>query len=226
MNSQDELKRRAAEAAVAEVEDGMVIGLGSGSTAEIALRVLAARIATGLRVSGVPTSERTAELARALSVPLTDFATQPCLDLTIDGADEVEPGTLALIKGRGGALLREKIVASASRRMLVVVDASKVVPRLARGTLPVEVTAFGWQATLGRLERDGLRPTLRRRPDGLPFRTDGGNLIADCVPGLIADAVALEQHLHAIAGVVDAGLFLRLATRIYVAEPGRTRVLD
>src|SRR3954453_3049315 len=128
----------------------MVLGLGSGSTAELAVHALAARIAEGLRVSGVPTSERTAALARRLRVPLTNFSASAQIDLTIDGADEVEPHSLALIKGRGGALLREKIVAAASQRMLVVVDESKLVPYLGRGALPVEIVAFGWQATLAK----------------------------------------------------------------------------
>lgn len=225
MSEQDSLKRRAAEAAAAEVEDGMVLGLGSGSTAELALHALAARMAAGLRVSGVPSSERTAALARRLGLPLTGFADHARLDLTIDGADEVEAGTLALVKGRGGALLREKIVAAASRRMLVVVDRSKLVPRLGRGVLPVEVVAFGWQATLARLEALGLRPALRRIPDGAPFVTDGGNHIADCNPGPIADASALDAALHGIVGVVETGLFLGLATQVIVAEPGGVRVL-
>jgi ribose 5-phosphate isomerase A len=195
----------------------MVLGLGSGSTAELALHALAARVATGLRVSGVPTSERTAALARRLGVPLTDFAAHQRLDLAIDGADEVEPSSLALIKGRGGALLREKIVAAASRRMLVVVDDSKLVPRLGRGVVPVEIVAFGWQTTLARLEAAGMQPVLRRTLDGAPFLTDGGNHIADCSPGPIDDAAALDRQLHAIIGVAGTGLFLGLAQRVIVA---------
>jgi ribose 5-phosphate isomerase A len=225
MTGQDALKQHAAEAAVAEVEDGMVLGLGSGSTTEMALHVLATRVAAGLRVSGVPTSERTAALARRLGVPLTDFAAHAQLDLAIDGADEVEPSSLALIKGRGGALLREKIVAAASRRLLIVVDDSKLVPRLGRGAMPVEVVAFGWQATLARLEEAGLRPVLRRTPDGAPFRTDGGNHIADCRPGPIDDAAALDRRLRDIVGVVETGLFLGLAERVVVATAEEIRWL-
>ena len=222
----DALKRRAAEAAVAEVEDGMVLGLGSGSTAEQVLHALAARVASGLRVSGVPTSERTAALARRLGVKLTDFAAQARLDLTIDGADEVEPSSLALVKGRGGALLREKIVAAASRRMLVVVDDSKLVPRLGRGPVPVEIVAFGWQATLARLAEAGMRAALRRGPDGAPFVTDSGNHIADCSPGPIEDAAALDRRLRAVVGVVETGLFLGLAWRVAVAGAEGIRWLD
>jgi ribose 5-phosphate isomerase A len=217
------LKRRAAEAAVAEVENGMVIGLGSGSTAELAVQALAVRVAAGLRVSGVPTSERTAALALRLGVPLTDFAAHAQLDLAIDGADEVEPSSLGLIKGRGGALLREKIVATASRRMLVVVDDAKLVPRLGRGAVPVEIVAFGWQATLAGLKAAGLRPVLRRMSDGVPFQTDGGNHIADCSPGPIEDAVALDAQLRATVGVVETGLFLGLAWRVIVASADDVR---
>jgi ribose 5-phosphate isomerase A len=225
MTDQDALKQRAAEAAVAEVEDGMVLGLGSGSTAELALHALATRVAGGLRISGVPTSERTAALARRLGVPLTDFAAHKRLDLAIDGADEVEPSSLALIKGRGGALLREKIVAAASRRMLVVVDDSKLVTRLGRGPVPVEIVAFGWQTTLARLEAAGMRPVLRRTPDGAPFLTDGGNHIADCSLGPIDDAVALDGQLRTSVGVIETGLFLGFAERVAVAAAKAVRWL-
>jgi ribose 5-phosphate isomerase A len=225
MTDAETSKRRAAEAAVAEVEDGMVVGLGTGSAAEMALRALAARVSAGLRVSGVPTSERTAALARRLAVPLTDFAAHARLDLTIDGADEVEPSSLALIKGRGGALLREKIVAAASRRMLVVVDDSKLVAHLGRGTLPVEIVAFGWQTTLARLEEAGMRPVLRRAPDGAPFLTDGANHVADCGPGPIEDAAALDARLRTTLGVVETGLFLGLADGAVVATASGVRRL-
>lgn len=202
---------------MAEAEDGMVLGLGSGSTAEVALRTLAARVASGLRIEGVPTSERTATLARRLGVPLTGFSAHARLDLTIDGADEVEPRSLALVKGRGGAMLREKIVAAASRRVLIVVDGSKLVARLGRGPLPVEVVAFGWQATFARLETMGVRPSLRRSPDGSPFRTDGGNHVADCAVGPIENAARLDSRLRSVVGVVETGLFLGLASRVIAA---------
>jgi ribose 5-phosphate isomerase A len=220
------LKRSAAEAAVAEVEDGMVLGLGSGSTAELALEALAARVAAGLRVEGIATSERTAALAQRLGIPLTGFAAHPRIDLAIDGADEVEPRSLALVKGRGGALLREKIVAAASRRMLVVVDGSKLVERLGRGTVPVEVAAFGWEATFAGLEAAGVRPSLRRAADGAPFATDGGNRIADCDAGPIADPASLDARLRAVVGVVETGLFVGLASRAIVATPDGLKVFD
>ncbi|WP_376098752.1 ribose-5-phosphate isomerase RpiA [Roseomonas sp. CCTCC AB2023176] len=227
MTDRDALKRAAAEAAVAEVEDGMVVGLGSGTTAETALHALAARVAAGLRVRGLPTSERTASLARALGVPLTGFARDPVPDLTIDGADEVEAASLALIKGRGGALLREKIVAAASRRVLIVVDDSKLVPRLGVGVLPLEVAPFGSQATLAHLDAMGMRPVLRRAADGAPFVTDGGNLVADCPTGPIADPAGLSARLLHVPGVIETGLFLLPTLEVIVATGhGTTRLPD
>lgn len=211
---------------MAEVENGMVLGLGSGSTAELAVRALGARVAAGLRVRGVPTSERTAALAREVGVPLTDLGADPRLDLVIDGADEVEVGTLALVKGLGGALLREKIVAAAGARMLVVVDEGKLVERLGRGRLPVEVAAFGWQSVLPRIEALGIPATLRRGAEGQPFRTDNGNLAADLRPGPIADAAALDRRLREVVGVLETGLFLGLASRVIVAGAGGVRSLD
>jgi ribose 5-phosphate isomerase A len=226
MNSQDELKRQAAEAAVAEVEDGMVLGLGSGSTAELALQALAVRVAAGLQISGVPTSERTATLARSLGIPLTDFSARAQLDLTLDGADEVEPASLSLVKGRGGALLREKIVAAASRRVLIMVDDAKLVPRLGRGLVPVEIVAFGWQATLARLHEAGLQPVLRRMPNGAPYVTDSGNHIADCRAGPIDDPALLDDRLRTAVGVVETSLFLGLATRVIVAAADGIRLIE
>ena len=218
-------RRRAAEAAVAEVEDGMVVGLGTGATAALALEALARRVADGLRVAGIPTSERTAALATRLGVPLTSFAAHRRIDLTIDGADEVELGTLDLVKGLGGALLHEKIVAAASRRMLVVVDEAKLVDRLGtRAPLPVEIVRFGHEATLGRLEEAGVAPTLRG--GAVPFVTDGGHFIADCRTGPIADARGLDTRLKAVVGVVETGLFLGLASRILAGTPDGVRVLD
>ena len=224
----DELKRLAAAAAVAEVEDGMVLGLGSGSTAALAVDALGKRVAEeGLKVVGVPTSERTAALARRLGVPLTSFAEHRRIDLTIDGADQVEVGSLNLVKGLGGALLREKIVAAASRRMLVVVDQGKLVGGLGgRTPLPVEIAAFGWQSTLDRLAGAGAQPVLRLTPDGA-VRTDGGNHIADCrFAGGLDDAPGLESRLAGIVGVVEVGLFVGLATRALVGTPGGVRVLS
>ena len=217
----DALKRAAAARAVEEIRDGMVVGLGSGSTAEIALALLAERKP---KIVGVPTSERTARLARQLGLTLASLDDHPVLDLAIDGADQVERGTLDLIKGLGGALLREKLVASAARRMIVMVDDSKLVDRLGGIALPVEIVAWGWRSTLARLEGAGLQPALRG--GGQPFVTDGGNLIADCAAGPIDDAHALDVRLRALTGVVETGLFLGLASRVIVATPGRVKVLD
>jgi ribose 5-phosphate isomerase A len=216
---QDAAKRAAAAQAVMAIEDGMVVGLGSGSTAALAVEALAARVAQGLRVTGIPTSEATAALARRFGVTLTSFAERSRVDLTIDGADQVERSSLALIKGRGGALLREKIVASASDRMIVIVDETKLVDRLG-GTvpLPVEIAAFGWQTVIARLSVLGCAPTLRRE-GGRPFVTDGGNLIADCAIPAIPDPGALEARLAAVTGVIETGLFIGLASEILVGRP-------
>jgi ribose 5-phosphate isomerase A len=222
--NQDDLKRAAAEAAVALVEDGMVLGLGSGSTAAFALQALAARVSKGLRIAGIPTSEQIAARARELGVPLTSFAEHRRIDMTIDGADEVELGTLNLIKGHGGALLREKIVASASRQMVVIVDETKLVERLGSCmSLPVEIVTFGWQVVLDRLTEAGAVPNLRGSDQ--PFETDSGNWIADCDFGTIADPAALHQRLAAMVGVVESGLFVGLASRVIVGTASGVSML-
>lgn len=216
-------KRAAAARAIEEVEDGMVVGLGSGSTAEIAVELLAAR---RLRIVGVPTSQRTAQLARGLGLALATLDEHPQLDLAIDGADQVERGTLNLVKGLGGALLREKIVASAARRMIVVVDDSKLVDRLGgRTPLPVEIVAYGWRSTLDRLERAGLHPTVRGGV-GRPFVTDGGNHIADCSIARIDDPARLERELSSLVGVIECGLFIGLASRVIVAGARGVEVIE
>jgi ribose 5-phosphate isomerase A len=223
---QDGLKRLAAAAAIAEVEDGMVLGLGSGSTAGFAVEALAARVTNGLDVVAIPTSERTGTLARRLGIRLSSFAEHRRLDMTIDGADEVEIGTLNLIKGRGGALLREKIVASASDRMIVIVDEGKLVDRLGRhAPVPVEIVAFGWQVTLDRLADLGAKPTLRIAGNE-PYRTDSGNHIADCAFGEIGHPADLERRLATITGVVESGLFIGLAARVLVGTKAGIRVLE
>jgi ribose 5-phosphate isomerase A len=222
--SRDAMKRAAAAAAVAEVEDGMVVGLGSGSTAELVLEALAARIAGGLRVAGIPTSERTAARARQLGIALTSFADHRRLDLTIDGADAVETGTLNLVKGLGGALLREKIVAAASRRMIVAVDETKLVSRLGSTPVPVEIVTFGWEVTLDALAAAGAKPSLRMA-GGAPFLTDGGNHIADCAFDDLSDPAAVERRLSVIVGVVETGLFLGMASVVLVGTTNGVRRL-
>jgi ribose 5-phosphate isomerase A len=219
------LKKAAAEWAAALIEDGMVVGLGTGSTASLILEPLAARIRQGLRIVGIPTSERTAEQARALGIPLSTLADHARVDLTIDGADEVEIGTLNLIKGRGGALLREKIVASASARLVIVADESKLVERLGRGLVPVEVVPFEWQSTARRIESLGASPALRLLPDGGAFVTDGGHYILDCAFGPISSAGSLDRELNGTVGVVEHGLFLGLTDQVGVGRTGGVEVL-
>src|ERR1700740_2477690 len=193
--NRDQLKRAAALRAIEEVEDGMVVGLGTGSTAAFVVEGLAARVTRGLRVVGIPTSERTAAQARRLGIPIATFAEHQRLDLTIDGADEVQLGSLDLIKGLGGALLREKIVAAASDRLAIVVDQDKLVDRLGEHTpVPVEVTPFGWQATAVALARLGCAPERRYGAGEQPYVTDGGNYILDCRFGGLADPAVIEQQ--------------------------------
>ena len=220
-------KRAAAEAAVELVQEGMVVGLGTGSTAAFAVDALARRHRQGLRFLGIPTSEHTAAQASAAGIRLTSFAEHRQIDLTIDGADEVERGTLNLIKGLGGALLREKIVAAASRRLVVVVDGSKLVDRL--GTLapvPVEVVAFGLEATEAALEALGASARLRQSPSGAPFVTDGGNRILDCRFARIDDPARLETRIRRIVGVVECGLFISRAETVFVADGASVHRLE
>ena len=215
-----QLKQKAGWYAVDFVESGMVLGLGHGSTAVFAVRCIAQLLREGrLRdVLGVPCSRQVEAEAQELGIPLTTLDQHPTVDLTIDGADEVDPN-LNLIKGGGGALLREKIVAQASRREIIVVDESKLSPALgAHWPVPVEVIPFGWCVQSAYLESLGARPTLRLREDGTPFKTDQGNLILDCHFGPISDPVHLAARLNERAGIVEHGLFLGLATDVIVAS--------
>lgn len=223
-----QLKRRAAEAAVAFVQPGMVVGLGHGSTALHAVRRIAERLRVGdlYDVLGVPCSAQTEMEARRLDIPLTTLEEHPIIDLVIDGADEVDP-RLDLIKGGGGALLREKIVAQASRRRIIVVDDSKLSPALGtRWPLPVAVTRFGWRAQALYLETLGARVTLRQNADGSAFATDDGNLILDAAFGPLSDPPALAARLAGRAGIVEHGLFLGLATDVIVAGADGIRHLQ
>lgn len=217
----DEAKRAAAARALELVTPGMRLGLGTGSTAAHFVDLLGARVAAGLKVICVPTSERTRAQAEGLSIPLTTLDETPALDLTVDGADEVD-GALRLIKGGGGALLREKIVAAASARMVAIVDDTKMVARLGKFPLPVEVNAFGLGATrllVGKVaaRHDCQGAVSLRLAGDKPFVTDGGHLILDCAFGAIADPEALSADLFAIPGVVEHGLFLGLAGAAIVA---------
>ncbi|MBT9372426.1 ribose-5-phosphate isomerase RpiA [Rhizobium sp. CSW-27] len=224
-----EMKVKAAEAALQHVEDGMRLGIGTGSTAEEFVRLLAEKVAEGLKVEGVPTSERTARLCLELGVPLKSLDELPELDLTIDGADEMD-AALTLIKGGGGALLREKIVAAASARMIVIADETKLVETLGRFPLPIEVNPFGLAATRIAIEkcaeRLGLAGEIRlRRAGESVFTTDGGHFILDASFGRIPDAEALSTQLNSIPGVVEHGLFINLASFAIIAGPSGARTL-
>jgi ribose 5-phosphate isomerase A len=222
----DDLKRAAALRAIDEVEDGMVVGLGTGSTAAFVVDGLGARVAAGLRLVGIPTSERTAAHARRLGIPISNFAEHQRLDLTIDGADEVQLGTLDLIKGLGGALLREKIVAAASERLVIVVDQEKLVEQLGEHTpVPVEVTQFGWQATAVALAKLGCVPERRYTVGEQPYVTDGGNFILDCRFGPFADAKATEERIAMTVGAVESGLFVGRSSKVVVASTTGVEVL-
>ena len=225
-----EMKIKAAEAALQHVEDGMRLGIGTGSTAEEFVRLLAEKVSGGLRVQGVPTSERTARLCLELGVPLKSLDELPELDLTIDGADEVD-GALRLVKGGGGALLREKIVASASSRMIVIADESKVVETLGKFPLPIEVNPFGLATTRIAIEKLasklGLSGDLKlRKSDDGAFTTDGGHLILDAFFGRIPDAEALATQLNLIPGVVEHGLFINMASFAIIAGPAGARTMQ
>jgi ribose 5-phosphate isomerase A len=219
-------KRQAAEAAANLVEDGMIVGLGTGSTATFLIDALIARVQTGLRIQAIATSERSAAQAAAGNIRVLTFADTSSIDLDIDGADEIEPKTLALIKGLGGALLREKIVAAASRRFVVIADDSKLVAKLGEHTpIPVEVSPFGWQSTARQLGELGARPTPRHSPHGDLFVTDGGNMILDCLFGPLDDPAAIDRAIRDIVGVFETGLFLGLASQAIVAgENGLTEL--
>ncbi len=211
----DERRRRAGERAATFVEDGMVVGLGTGRTADHATRALAARVAAGARIVGVPTSHRTALLASSLGITVGTLEDHPRLDVAIDGADEVDP-QLRLIKGLGGALLREKIVATASARFIVVVDDGKLVSWLG-GTarVPVEVLPFGWPLAAELLRALGAEVVLRAAVAG-PFVTDNAHYLLDCRFGSLADPERLERDLRSIPGVLGTGLFLGMTDAVIV----------
>jgi ribose 5-phosphate isomerase A len=227
----DDLKRQAAAAALQEIRPGMRVGLGTGSTAWQLVDLVGERVRGGLEIICVPTSEATAAQAKGLGIPLTTLDETPELDLTIDGADEIGPG-LGLIKGAGGALLREKIVAAASKRMVVIADRGKLVPTLGAFPLSIEVNIFGLRATTLAVERVASRHQaqgavkLRRTAAGEPFTTDGGHLILDAFFGRISNPEALSSDLHEVPGVVEHGLFLKLCRRAYVAGPDGVETID
>jgi ribose 5-phosphate isomerase A len=209
-------KQRAAEAAVEYVKDGMIVGLGTGSTTEFAVKKLGERVRDGLSIRGIPTSDVTKKQAEEEGIPLIDFSETMYIDLTIDGADEID-ADLNMIKGGGAALLREKIVASASREEIIIVSNEKFVNQLGSFPLPVEVIPFGWQVIFNELETLGGSPNLRLK-QGQPLRTDQGNYIIDCHFRQIIAATQLEEQLNMIPGVVENGLFIALCTRMIMAD--------
>lgn len=229
--SADDYKWRAAEAALDLVEDGMKLGLGTGSTAQKFVELLARKVEQGLNVRCVPTSETTRLQAEALGISLSTLDETPFLDLTVDGADEID-ADLRLIKGGGGALLREKIVATASEKMVVIADSTKFVRQLGRFPLPVEVIPFGLTATrnmiaalAGDVGCEG-ELQLRRARDGQAFVTDNGNYIIDCLFGHIPEPEGLDESLKMIPGVVENGLFIAIADKAFISGPTGVRVLD
>lgn len=210
------VKQLAAEKAVEYVEDGMKVGLGTGSTAYWAIRKLGERVSEGLTITAVATSRASEEQARELGIPLVAFGDIDSLDLTIDGADELD-SSLQLIKGGGGALLREKIVASNSTRMIVIADEGKVVDMLGKFPLPVEIVPFAWEWTVAELAKLGCQPELRRSGEEL-YKTDNGNYIADCRFEAIEAAPKLAETIQSIPGVVDHGLFIGIAAMAIVGK--------
>jgi ribose 5-phosphate isomerase A len=221
----DELKKQAALAAVEEIRDGMVVGLGTGSTANHFIRGLGEKVRSGMRVVAIPTSEESRRLAEDVGVPLTTFATHPDIDITVDGADEVST-FLDLIKGLGGALVREKIVAHASKRVIIVVDESKLVQTLGvRTVVPVEVITLAAFRVALQLRELGGEAVVRQK-NGKPFVSDNGNTILDWKHGAIENPPALEKQLKAMTGVVDSGIFSGVATSVIIAASSGIRKLS
>lgn len=222
-------KKAAGRAALEEVRSGMTLGLGTGSTVRYFIEGLGAALASGELgdIRGVPTSKDTEERATTLGIPLIELHEAGTIDLAVDGADEVDP-SLDLIKGLGGALLREKMVVQATDRFLVVVDPRKYVERLgSRSPLPVEVAPFGWRVHLDFFRDLGARPKLRDASNGEPFVTDNGNFIVDLTfPEGIEDPAGIDRSLQRRAGVVESGLFLGAANRVLVGDPDRLEILD
>jgi ribose 5-phosphate isomerase A len=222
---QDESKKRAAERAVEWVEDGQIVGLGTGSTSRFAIEAIGHRVQEGLQIQGVATSEATAQMARDFGIKVVDLNGVPAIDFSIDGADEID-GAFNMIKGGGGALTREKLVALAAKKRAFIVDETKLVNRLGeRWPVPVEVLPFSWQHTKAKIARLGCDPVLRMSGDK-PFGTDNGNYILDCRFNGIADPQQTETNLKLINGVVECGLFIGIADILVIGWPDRVEVRE
>jgi ribose 5-phosphate isomerase A len=225
MPTAETAKILAARKALEFIKEGMVVGLGSGSTATQFIKLLGERVQGGLKIRGIASSKASEELAKSLTIPIVDFNTCPEIDVTVDGADEVAPG-LSLIKGGGGALLREKIVASASKRFIIVADSSKVVDQLGKFPLPVEVIPMASPIVAKKLADLGVHPKVRRLNTGLEFITDEGNVILDCECGAIEDPYKLAASIRQIVGVVEHGLFLDMADTALIANGSDVTVMS
>jgi ribose 5-phosphate isomerase A len=222
--NQDFYKKAAAEKAVEYVEDGMVLGLGSGTTVYWFLKRLGELVDQGLNIKGIPSSLRTEGWAKEFGIPLTDFSEVKTLDLAIDGADEIDPG-FQLTKGGGGSLLREKLVNAHTKRVIIIADESKMVDHLGSFPLPVEVVPFAWQRTADKIEALGGIPVLRHR-NGEVFISNNGNYILDCSFGRIEDPRTLHTRLKLLLGVVETGLFIDMTDIVILAGPEGAKVLN
>ncbi len=223
-NIQDQHKRIVGEKAAEYVKDGMTVGLGTGSTVKWTILKLGEMVADGLRIRAVPTSVSTEILAKEHNIPLIDFSEVTELDLTIDGADEIDP-YFNLIKGGGGALLREKLVAAASKQFIVVADETKLVEKLGNFPLPIEIVQFGWEITRNRIAKLGMKPTRRLKANE-PFISDNGNLILDCRCGDIDNPADLHARIKSLVGVVETGLFIGMTETVIVAGAEGARVVS
>jgi len=216
-------KQRAAEKSVSYIKDGMIVGLGSGSTVNLMLKELGKRVKEGLNIKGIPSSKKTERLANELGIPLTDFSSVDRIDIAIDGADEVDSG-FNIIKGGGGSLVREKIVAAAAGKLIIVIDASKKVSKLGRFPLAIEVVPFGWEMTSRNIEALGGVPILRKHA-GRVFLSDNGNYILDCKFDEMTAPKALHGKIKSLIGVVETGLFIDMLDEIVIASNGKVTII-
>jgi ribose 5-phosphate isomerase A len=226
LSIEDKGKEAAGKEAAQLIKDGMTIGIGTGTTAAFFIKHLAKRVQDGLEIKAVATSERSYDLAAKLGIPMINIAELTHMDIAVDGADEIDPEK-QMIKGGGGALLREKIIDSMAEEMVVIVDETKCVKQLGKFPLPVEILPFGYAATLEKLAKKNLKPALRRNAKGAPFVTDNSNYIADLHLNAIENPEELNLALHLIPGVLETGLFINMAGRVVIGHPnGKTTLLE